>query len=1301
MSLGAEGGMSQGNSPSTDAAIAYAYNAGVAIFAATANSNASTIAYPSNHEYVISVGASSPSGERKSDTSSDGESWWGSNYGVNIQDDKNAVDIMAPTILPTTDITGTGNGYNTSSDYYMWFNGTSCATPYAAGVAALLLSNDATLTPAELRNALTSTATDMTFDGGIGWDRYTGYGMVNANAAILSLNPAIPICQITAPGNFSIIDLGTLINVHVSATDNDGTISKVEFYLDDALSPEHTDYTAPYTWTWDTSIFEAGDYQIRAIAQDNENNVDQAICNVTLLAAADEGFESGDFSGFNWTNNSSIPWGVQDTTIYSGTYAAQSGSISHDGSSSLSISIDVIQEGTLSFLHKVSSESNYDFLRFSIDGILQNQWSGEQHWALTSYNVLPGPKTFTWTYSKDEIDSSGDDCAWIDHIVFPPHDVYFAPPQNLTAVGANQIVTLNWQAPVSGIPTSYKIYRDDVYYDSTTNLTYDDETVTNGQNYSYYVTAVYGTDESEPTATIAVTPNLVSEAIIASGSVINGSSTASPINIYYKSLHGQSIYTKADLNNAGIIGPVEIISIGFDVYSAPDQALPNFIIRMKHSSDPDVSSWQTSTDLVTVYSRSSYLPNPGGYDMLILDTPFSWNGNDNLVLDTAFSQTSAWDDSGQVYCSNRTNGYKYIRSDTADQTNIFNGGYNNNNLPNIKIVFQSDPEIQLSTDSLAFGSILNGSSSNLSFTITNNGGSTLSGSVTYPDGFVVNETEDRAEPTKTRASLDFDIEAGTSVDYTVTFNPSVAGEYAENLIISHNVDEENRFISLSGYAYDLLEVPFVDGFETGISDWQIVNGDQVNQWHWGNSINNTGSYSVYVSNDNGLNNAYTIDSASITHIYRDIAFPESTEDFYLRFNWLANGDSELGNPEAGVLLSEGSILDVDLLTQSDWKNQSVLLPENLAGTNQRLVFTWSNNDSNGDQPPAAIDNIRIVTEENADAAVIIDEVAETDLPPVTDPSNNVITSSIVITGVLGDNLQINVGYASITSPYTNAGLDIHLSGATFGGANVMINHNLGFIPNTLAYKLGDGSWSLIQNPGAWDDQSAWFDVSATKNRSEDLFIVFSDSSDHTLPVTLSNFAAIYLTTGSVRLNWTTATETGVMGYYILRAEQEDLATALIVSSLIEAQNSSNQMSYSYQDHGVLPNNSYYYWLQSRDFNGVEYLFGPLNILTSYEHEDPAPDVPAITQILGNYPNPFNPKTNLRYSLAKAAEVSIRIYNNRGQLVRTFSQLHRTPGFYNIIFDGKDFSGRELSSGVYYYSFDAGEHHSTHRMLLLK
>ncbi len=194
--------------PATDDALLYAYNNGVTLLAATGNENASSISYPANQSLVIGVGAASPCGERKRSSSlsselnpgvsadpngytCDNERWWGSNYGSTTQDANGAVDIIAPTIQPTTDI-GAGGGY-TPTDYNNWFNGTSCSTPYAAGVCALILSANPTFTPAQIRDQLVTTAQDVTsVESGAGWDRYTGYGMVDAAAAVNGGGPPPP-----------------------------------------------------------------------------------------------------------------------------------------------------------------------------------------------------------------------------------------------------------------------------------------------------------------------------------------------------------------------------------------------------------------------------------------------------------------------------------------------------------------------------------------------------------------------------------------------------------------------------------------------------------------------------------------------------------------------------------------------------------------------------------------------------------------------------------------------------------------------------------------------------------------------------------------------------------------------------------------------------------------------------------------------------------------------------------------------------------------------------------------------------
>ena len=69
----------------------------------------------------------------------------------------------------------------------------------------------------------------------------------------------------------------------------------------------------------------------------------------------------------------------------------------------------------------MSSESNYDFLRFLIDEEEIQKWSGSMQWYEQTYSVSPGRHEYTWTYTKDYSVSSGSDCAWIDYITLPPY----------------------------------------------------------------------------------------------------------------------------------------------------------------------------------------------------------------------------------------------------------------------------------------------------------------------------------------------------------------------------------------------------------------------------------------------------------------------------------------------------------------------------------------------------------------------------------------------------------------------------------------------------------------------------------------------------------------------------------------------------------------------------------------------------------------------------------------------------------------------------------------------------------------
>ncbi|NLN85533.1 MAG: hypothetical protein GX135_05465, partial [Candidatus Cloacimonetes bacterium] len=153
-------------------------------------------------------------------------------------------------------------------------------------------------------------------------------------------------------------------------------------------------------------------------------------------------------------------------------------------------------------------------------------------------------------------------------------------PTNLVADGGNSVVMLSWNAaqgreadetPELGEKnraiSSYRIYRDGSALTTVTGTSYNDTDVSNGTTYSYHVTTIYSNPagESDPSNTATATPNQISEVILGSGTGNTGTTTACPINVYYQSLHGQSVYTKTELNAAGVVGATMITKIGFNV----------------------------------------------------------------------------------------------------------------------------------------------------------------------------------------------------------------------------------------------------------------------------------------------------------------------------------------------------------------------------------------------------------------------------------------------------------------------------------------------------------------------------------------------------------------------------------------------------------------------------------------------------------------------------------------------------------------------------------------------------------------
>lgn len=112
-----------------------------------------------------------------------------------------------------------------------------------------------------------------------------------------------------------------------------------------------------------------------------------------------------------WTD-----WRIDSLNAHSGLYSLRSGAISHSDTSEVNMPVTVNHSHYVSFAFRTSTENNYDWLYFFIDGVQKGRWSGANDWTEISFAVQPGTHTLTWRFTKDHSVSTGSDCVWIDDI---------------------------------------------------------------------------------------------------------------------------------------------------------------------------------------------------------------------------------------------------------------------------------------------------------------------------------------------------------------------------------------------------------------------------------------------------------------------------------------------------------------------------------------------------------------------------------------------------------------------------------------------------------------------------------------------------------------------------------------------------------------------------------------------------------------------------------------------------------------------------------------------------------------------
>ena len=199
------------------------------------------------------------------------------------------------------------------------------------------------------------------------------------------------------------------------------------------------------------------------------------------LAEADiEDFEAGGFNTFNWEFSGNADWQTDNSEVFEGSYSGKSGDIDHSEETSLSIILEVAEEGQLSFYKKISCENvgsqtgnYYDYLSFSIDGNEMDKWAGEVDWSLETFPVSAGNHTFEWLFIKDHAVTSGDDAAWIDFVVFPPLSTDECPPSDINQdciVNVLDVILLVNFVLENDTPTSSEFSAADLNQDGVLNV---------------------------------------------------------------------------------------------------------------------------------------------------------------------------------------------------------------------------------------------------------------------------------------------------------------------------------------------------------------------------------------------------------------------------------------------------------------------------------------------------------------------------------------------------------------------------------------------------------------------------------------------------------------------------------------------------------------------------------------------------------------------------------------------------------------------------------------------------------------
>jgi hypothetical protein len=291
----------------------------------------------------------------------------------------------------------------------------------------------------------------------------------------------------------------------------------------------------------------------------------------------------------------------------------------------------------------------------------------------------------------------------------------------------------------------------------------------------------------------------------------------------------------------------------------------------------------------------------------------------------------------------------------------------------------------------------------------------------------------------------------------------------------------------------------------------------------------------------------------------------------------------------------------------------------------------------------------------------------------------------------------------VSYPYENSGMGSEYFGGYLDELRIWSYARTGTQINDDMYTPLSGSetglvayWKFDENGGqiAYDETSNNYHGTLGSTTGVDVNDPGWFESDAPLPVTLSSFTAIYENSTPI-LHWTTQSESSNLGWNVYRSFSQNMGQASQINNELipGAGTTSEPTDYQFTDeYDVIVGQTYWYWLESISGAGETEIYGPVSLTITSEGND-IPDIPIVTELHQNFPNPFNPSTLISFDIKENETGVLSIYNIKGQLIVTDEF---EVGRHHYAWDARDHS-----SGIYLYKLQTESYTKIMKMLLVK